>query len=89
MVGNRAAAARLELQGQQGFGANRSDFSQSEIARSLNISCNYVGYLLNNGLRRLRKLIEADELRDAHLRFSYAPRRVAGQTPATRHDANR
>src|SRR5713101_4302299 len=54
------------------------DFSQSEIARSLNISCNYVGYLLNNGLRRLRKLIEADELRDAHLQVRYAPRRVAG-----------
>lgn len=56
------------------------EFSQSEIARSLNISCNYVGYLLNNGLRRLRKLIEADELRDAHLRVSYAPRRIADVT---------
>src|SRR5712692_7314507 len=55
------------------------DFSQSEIARSMNISCNYVGYLLNNGLRRLRKLIEADELRDAHLQINYAPRRMAGE----------
>ena len=54
------------------------DFSQSEIARSLNISCNYVGYLLNNGLHRLRKLIEAEELREAHLQVNYAPRRMAG-----------
>ncbi len=54
------------------------DLSQSEIARSLNISCNYVGYLLKNGLRKLRKQIEADELRDAQLRVVYAPRRMAG-----------
>jgi RNA polymerase sigma-B factor len=56
------------------------DLSQSEIARTLNISCNYVGYLLNNGLKRLRKLIETDELRDAHLRVSYAPRRMAAES---------
>lgn len=56
------------------------ELSQSEIARSLDISCNYVGYLLNNGLKRLRKLIETDELRDAHLRISYAPRRMAAES---------
>jgi RNA polymerase sigma-B factor len=55
------------------------DLNQSDIARSLDISCNYVGYLLNNGLKRLRKLIETDELRDAHLRISYAPRHMAGE----------
>jgi RNA polymerase sigma-B factor len=53
------------------------DLSQSEIARSMDISCNYVGYLLKNGLRKLRTLIEADELRDAQLRVTYAPRRIA------------
>jgi RNA polymerase sigma-B factor len=49
------------------------DLSQSDIARSMDISCNYVGYLLKNGLRKLRTLIEADELRDAQLRVTYAP----------------
>jgi GGDEF domain-containing protein len=49
------------------------DLSQSDIARSMNISCNYVGYLLKNGLRKLRSHIEADELRDAQLRVDYAP----------------
>jgi RNA polymerase sigma-B factor len=54
------------------------ELSQSDIARALNISCNYVGYLLKNGLLKLRRLIEADELRDAQLRVIYAPRRIAG-----------
>jgi GGDEF domain-containing protein len=52
------------------------DLSQSDIARSMNISCNYVGYLLKNGLRKLRTHIEADELRDAQLRVTYAPTRL-------------
>jgi RNA polymerase sigma-B factor len=53
------------------------DLSQSEIARSMDISCNYVGYLLKNGLKKLRTQIEADELRDAQLRVTYAPRRMS------------
>jgi GGDEF domain-containing protein len=30
------------------------EFNQSEIARQLGISCNYVGYLLRNGLKHMR-----------------------------------
>lgn len=52
------------------------DFSQTEIARTMDISCNYVGYLLRNGLGKLRKLIESDELRDAQLRVTYSPPRT-------------
>jgi len=31
------------------------DFSQSEIARKMGISCNYVGYVLRNGLKHMRE----------------------------------
>jgi RNA polymerase sigma-B factor len=53
-------------------------FSQTDIARTLDISCNYVGYLLKSGLAKLRRQIEADELRDTQLRVQYSPRRMAG-----------
>jgi RNA polymerase sigma-B factor len=53
-------------------------FSQTDIARTLNISCNYVGYLLKSGLAKLRRQIEADELRDSQLRVQYSPRRIPG-----------
>jgi RNA polymerase sigma-B factor len=43
------------------------DLSQSDIARSLGISCNYAGYLLRNGLDKLRKWLHTEELRDAQL----------------------
>jgi RNA polymerase sigma-B factor len=47
-----------------------NDLSQSDIARSLGISCNYAGYLLKNGLEKLRKWIHTEELRDAQLAAS-------------------
>ena len=34
------------------------EYNQSEIARSLGISCNYVGYLLRNGLKHLRERMQ-------------------------------
>src|SRR5204863_6414078 len=53
-------------------------YSQTDIARTLDISCNYVGYLLKGALAKLRRQIEADELRDVQLRVQYSPRRIAG-----------
>lgn len=43
------------------------EFSQTEIARSLGISCNYAGYLLRTGLEKLRKWMRTEELLDARL----------------------
>jgi RNA polymerase sigma-B factor len=43
------------------------EFSQSDIARQLGISCNYAGHLLRNGIEKLRKWIQTDELREAQL----------------------
>lgn len=36
------------------------DFSQTEIARKLGISCNYAGYVLRNGLKHLRERMPQD-----------------------------
>jgi RNA polymerase sigma-B factor len=43
------------------------DLSQTEIARKLNISCNYAGHLIRTGLNKLRRQIQSEELREAHL----------------------
>jgi RNA polymerase sigma-B factor len=43
------------------------EFTQSDIARQLGISCNYAGHLLRNGIAKLRKWIQTDELREAQL----------------------
>lgn len=48
------------------------DFSQTEIAKKLNISCNYVSHIVRHSLRKLRKSMAADELRESHLRLRTA-----------------
>lgn len=45
------------------------DLSQTEIARKLNISCNYVSHIVRHALKKLRKSLAADELRESHLRL--------------------
>src|SRR4029079_7096249 len=42
------------------------DFSQTEIARKMNISCNYAGHLLRSGLQKLRRYVQTEELMEAH-----------------------
>lgn len=37
------------------------DLNQSEIARTLGISCNYAGYVLRNGLKHLRERMPVEE----------------------------
>ncbi len=44
------------------------DRSQTEIARDLNISCNYVSHILRNSTKKLRKLLATDEVRDARIK---------------------
>jgi RNA polymerase sigma-B factor len=43
------------------------EYTQSDIARQLGISCNYAGHLLRSGIDKLRKWIQTDELREAQL----------------------
>ena len=48
------------------------DLSQTEIAKKLNISCNYVSHIVRHSLRKMRKSMAADELRESHLRLRTA-----------------
>lgn len=52
------------------------DFNQTEIARKLGISCNYVSHLVRTSLRRLRQMLTSEELREAHLRLKSAGARA-------------
>ncbi len=40
------------------------DFNQSEIARTLGISCNYTGYVLRNGLKHMRERLPSERSLD-------------------------
>lgn len=41
--------------------------NQTEIAKSLGISCNYVSHILRNGTKKLRKILATEEIRDSQL----------------------
>ena len=45
------------------------DKSQTEIARALGISCNYVSHILRNSTKKLRKILATDEVRDARTKL--------------------
>ncbi|HQK93432.1 MAG TPA: sigma-70 family RNA polymerase sigma factor [Armatimonadota bacterium] len=45
------------------------DFSQTEIARRLGVSCNYVSHLVRAALRKLRSSLAREEQREASLRL--------------------
>lgn len=41
--------------------------NQTEIAKQLGISCNYVSHILRNGTRKLRKILTTEEIRDTQM----------------------
>ncbi|MDH7601501.1 MAG: sigma-70 family RNA polymerase sigma factor [Armatimonadota bacterium] len=41
--------------------------NQTEIAKQLGISCNYVSHILRNGTKKLRKILITDEVRDIQI----------------------
>ncbi len=49
--------------------------SQTEIARGLGISCNYVSHILRNATKKLKKMIVSDDLRESQLEVSHLRRR--------------
>lgn len=49
--------------------------SQTEIAKSLGISCNYVSHILRNGTRKLRRILTTEELKEAQVQLQLANRR--------------
>jgi RNA polymerase sigma-B factor len=49
--------------------------SQTEIAKSLGISCNYVSHILRNGTKKLRRILITEEVKETQVQRQLASRR--------------
>jgi len=45
--------------------------NQTEIARQLGISCNYVSHILRNGTKKLKKILTTEEIRDTQIQRAH------------------
>ena len=52
-----------------------SGLSQTEIAKKLGISCNYVSHILRTGTRKLRRILTTEEIREVQMQLQLASRR--------------
>jgi RNA polymerase sigma-B factor len=50
--------------------------NQTEIAKKMDISCNYVSHILRNGTKKLRKILATDEIRDAQIQRTHVSKRT-------------
>ena len=50
--------------------------NQTEIARRLGISCNYVSHILRNGTKKLKRILTTDEIRDVQMQRTLLSRRA-------------
>lgn len=57
--------------------------NQTEIAKKLDISCNYVSHILRNGTKKLRKILATDEIRDAQIQRTNVSKRSCAENTAT------
>lgn len=55
------------------------DLNQTEIARKLDISCNYVSHILRNSTKKLKKILMTDEIRDTQIQVTQLSRRMQEQ----------
>ncbi len=53
--------------------------NQTEIARSLGISCNYVSHILRNSTKKLKKILVSEELKEAQIELALMRRRLEEQ----------
>ena len=60
--------------------------SQTEIARKLGISCNYVSHILRNGTKKLRRILTTDEIREVQMQLQLANRRSDAVNSEARAD---
>ncbi len=56
--------------------------NQTEIARKLGISCNYVSHILRNGTKKLKKILVTDEIRDTQMQRTLVSKRSKGEEPS-------
>lgn len=61
--------------------------NQTEIAKKMGISCNYVSHLLRNGTKKLRKILATEEIRDAQIQRTLVSARPT-IVPPPREDIN-
>jgi len=60
--------------------------NQTEIAKHLGISCNYVSHILRNGTKKLKKILTTEEIRDTQMQralVSVRPRAKAADREST------
>ncbi len=83
------ALARLkEIEQKVLYSFYYEDHSQTEIARTLGVSNNYVSHILKNTARKLQQMFRSDAVREAALQHERKRRRVAAHGPdALREDA--
>ena len=56
--------------------------NQTEIAKKLDISCNYVSHILRNGTKKLKKILATEEIRDSQMERTLVSKRVQmGEEP--------
>lgn len=55
------------------------DLNQTEIARQMGISCNYVSHILRNATKKLKNILNADELRTSQLQLTHMRQRLEMQ----------
>ncbi len=60
--------------------------SQTEIAKKLGISCNYVSHILRNGTKKLRRILTTDEIREVQMQLQLASRRSDAALAEARAD---
>ena len=58
------------------------DRSQTEIARALGVSNNYISHILKNSARKLQQMFRSDAVREAALQHEQRRRRLAAHGPA-------
>lgn len=59
--------------------------NQTEIAKQLGISCNYVSHILRNGTKKLKKILATEEIRDTQMQRTLVSARP--QTNATSRES--
>jgi RNA polymerase sigma-B factor len=59
------------------------DKNQTEIARNMGISCNYVSHILRNSTKKLRKILVTDEIKDAQMAMSLVRQRANSGSSAS------
>ncbi len=57
-----------------------NDLTQSEIARRMGISCNYVSHILRSSTKKLKKILSNEELQEVRQRVDTLQRKLEEQT---------